>query len=46
VLTGPEGATSVTGARPPRTKPIVVPPSEAMKASTRKAAARKVAKDG
>jgi len=46
VLTGPEGATSVTGARPPKTKPIVVPPSEGMKASTRKAAARRATTDG
>jgi len=46
VLTGPEGATSVTGARPPKTKPIVVPPSEGMKASTRKAASRRAANDG
>jgi len=47
VLSGPEGATSVTGARPPKTRPIVVPPSEELKASTRKAAAaRKAAKNG
>ena len=42
VLSGFEGATSVRGARPPKTKPITVPPptpkpSEAMKESTRKA---------
>jgi small conductance mechanosensitive channel len=42
VLSGFEGATSVRGARPPKTKPIAVPPtasraSEGMKESTRKA---------
>jgi len=38
VLSGYEGANSVKGARPPKTKPIVVPPSEGMKESTRRAA--------
>ena len=37
VLSGFEGANSVKGARPPKTKPITVPPSEALKASTRRA---------
>ena len=41
VLSGFEGATSVRGARPPKTKPITVPPktapSEELKASTRRA---------
>ena len=42
VLSGFEGAASVRGARPPRTKPIAVPPvtkppSEDLKASTRRA---------
>jgi small conductance mechanosensitive channel len=37
VLTGPEGANSVRGARPPKTRPITVPPSEAVKESTRRA---------
>jgi len=37
VLSGFEGANSVKGARPPKTKPITVPPSEGMKASTRRA---------
>lgn len=37
VLSGYEGANSVRGARPPKTKPIVVPPSEGMKESTRRA---------
>jgi moderate conductance mechanosensitive channel len=37
VLSGYEGANSVRGARPPKTKPIVVAPSEGMKESTRKA---------
>lgn len=44
VLSGFEGATSVRGARPPKTKPITLPaakPSEAMKESTRKAQSRK-----
>jgi small conductance mechanosensitive channel len=42
VLSGYEGAASVRGARPPKTKPITVPPkpSEGMKESTRKAKAR------
>jgi len=40
VLSGFEGANSVKGARPPKTKPITVPPSEAMKASTRRAKER------
>ena len=42
VLSGFEGATSVRGARPPKTKPITIPPakpSEGMKESTRKAKA-------
>jgi len=37
VLSGFEGANSVKGARPPKTKPITVPPSEGMKESTRRA---------
>jgi len=37
VLSGFEGANSVKGARPPKTKPITVPPSEELKASTRRA---------
>ena len=37
VLSGFEGATSVRGARPPKTKPITIPPSEELKASTRRA---------
>jgi small-conductance mechanosensitive channel len=37
VLSGYEGANSVRGARPPKTRPIPVPPSEELKASTRKA---------
>lgn len=37
VLSGFEGANSVKGARPPKTKPITVPPSVGMKESTRKA---------
>jgi moderate conductance mechanosensitive channel len=37
MLSGFEGATSVRGARPPKTRPITVPPSEELKASTRKA---------
>jgi moderate conductance mechanosensitive channel len=41
VLSGYEGANSVRGARPPKTKPITVPPSEAMKESTRRAQKRK-----
>ena len=35
-----EGANSVKGARPPKTKPITVPPSDALKASTRRAKER------
>lgn len=46
VLSGYEGATSVRGARPPKAKPITVPPSEAMKESTRKAASRKKPSNG
>ena len=46
VLSGFEGATSVRGARPPKTKPITVPPSEAMKESTRRAASRKKPNNG
>jgi moderate conductance mechanosensitive channel len=38
VLSGFEGASSVRGARPPKTKPITIPPSEDLKASTRRAA--------
>jgi moderate conductance mechanosensitive channel len=38
MLSGFEGASSVRGARPPKTRPITVPPSEELKASTRKAA--------
>ena len=34
VLSGFEGATSVTGARPPRTKPVRVQPTDELKAST------------
>ena len=45
VLSGFEGATSVRGARPPKTKPITLPPSEGMKESTRKAASAR-AKNG
>jgi moderate conductance mechanosensitive channel len=41
VLSGFEGANSVKGARPPKTKPITVPPSEALKESTRRAQARR-----
>ena len=46
VLSGFEGATSVRGARPPKTKPITLPPSEAMQESTRKAASRKKPSNG
>lgn len=46
VLTGPEGASSVTGARPPKTRPIVVPPSDELKASARTAASRRAARNG
>ena len=46
VLSGFEGATSVRGARPPKTKPITVPTSEAMKESTRRAASRKKPSNG
>jgi moderate conductance mechanosensitive channel len=38
VLSGFEGASSVRGARPPKTRPIAVPPSEELKASARRAA--------
>ena len=40
VLSGYEGAASVRGARPPKTKPITVAPSEDLKASTRRATKR------
>lgn len=41
VLSGFEGATSVRGARPPKTQAITVPPSQGMQESTRKAATKK-----
>jgi len=40
VLSGYEGAASVRGARPPKTKPITVAPSKDLKASTRRATKR------
>ena len=45
VLSGFEGATSVTGARPPKTKPIRVQPSDELKASAASARTRR-AKNG